>query len=111
MSFFEVLQEWLKKITYKPTFFFRMDKEPFGEMVHLTVSANVLNVDDPTKFVTVAMSNSIHMEMIRSEDIFQHFVFKTIEKFEMHERDEWFKWKGVPINIAHPEKYQGVALR
>lgn len=112
MLSFEELEQYLEKITYKPSWCFRLEPRPYGYDFFLMVTFHTLDTySDPVgvknpveefsgldiqlrKEVKIGMRHRLRGPFLGYPQ-FERAVLDVIDKCERHETREWFRVDGV----------------
>jgi len=99
------LKAWLGEVTYKPgvQLFIRDATGRYGMESVLVVLCKVADTYHPGRQVEVAHQSVIPPIAADSKEVFIGFVRQALEKMELHECQEWFKWRetGKPVFDPH----------
>jgi hypothetical protein len=102
-------REILARITYKPNW----TLEVWGDHLHVAADVGdaavpavpvVPDVSDPRKIVKIAIGRTIPEDLKEAD--FVDFIRHAITDLELHERDEWFKFDGVPVKEPHVDRME-----
>lgn len=93
----------LRDISYKSNFSFTLYNNPvYGWESHtLVIKAVVPDSRNPGNMTTVMKTLVIAPDAFESIEAFVSYMERQIQMFEMHESQEWFKFKGELVNDPH----------
>jgi hypothetical protein len=102
----DALEEWIGQVRYKPGWQFDLVSDhTLGDWA-LMVSAPVPNAyaDDPaTTWTRITSVHRIPKEIITTEDQFVDWLRHVVIGVEVHEVDEFLRFKGVQVRDPHPK--------
>jgi hypothetical protein len=105
MDQLERLKNLVSRITYKPGWTFSLTW--FGdERCWLQIATHVVDVESGLPGMPLTFTEPIDlsiMETLNDETIVRGVLGNALQKFEAHEFDEWFKFKGRCVRDPHPE--------
>lgn len=103
---YAVLRDFFARVTYKPCTQFCVTPIVLSDTVRVELRALCPDVVKPAPHrpgVEVVVAHDFHpLDMPGAEQDLLYIARKLIEAFEAHERDEWFRLDGEPVNDPHP---------
>lgn len=105
----ERLRRIVGSVTYKPGWEFTVDSK--GETIYVLASWPATDVEsgEETKLHNSFGINAMQMEQMKDDDVVKHCITQLIRSSELHEMDEWFRYKGEHVRDPHPEQKTKVA--
>jgi len=98
------VEEWIKRITYKPNFKLHCESN-FNGAIQLNIVFKTPNSYNPKELVDINFSQTIDQRMISGFDYFVYWVREQIIRAEDHEMREYFKVDGKMVNDPHANDY------
>jgi hypothetical protein len=101
----ERLRGILREVSYKPSWKFYVERHEFDNLV-LWSEWPVPDTDRPEVQIILRHAFSISawsMESMTDNQIVDYIITQSIRQAEMHEMDEWFRYKGDHVRDPHPE--------
>lgn len=99
------LRNIIADILYKPGWTFEVTCSEYDYMT-LWCKWQVPDVVNPEKMLDLRHTiciNAWQMEQMKTEDVVNYYVNSLIRTAELHEMDEWFRYKGEHVRDPHPE--------
>jgi len=108
----ERLRQLLKRITYKPGWEFLVptpSDDRWRDVVQFFITRSVHDLSQPDslempKKLTMYFGIEVYMLLITDEKWLLQYIFDCVTRFELHERDEWYKVDGKCFKEPHPER-------
>jgi hypothetical protein len=95
------INEFLKRVTYKPGWNFSVDVHPTGDFIFV-INREAEDAYDPSKTVTLHSTQIVPVESLYySEETWFGTIKQLILDTEFHELDEWLKFDGQMCHNPH----------
>lgn len=111
-----LVREEVSKYSYKPDTYFVVDEVPTysyypngGHTLRIYMVAKAFDARDPSNLNSIDITvpgRTVPLENTCPEEVpalIWEILTEAIQKWENHERDEWFRCNGQHINHPHPE--------
>lgn len=106
----ERLRSIIADVQYKPGWTFEVTR---NEHDYMTLWCKWQVPDVETKRMIdlrfTMVINCWQMEQMKTEDVVNYYVSGLLRNAELHEMDEWFKYKGEHVRDPHPELKKTIA--
>lgn len=96
----------VEEFTYKPGTEFRVRDDPATETIVFIISADVPDSRSGTGSIPIELHELLDryfvVRLMEDERFFDMWIKGQVQKFEMHELDEWLLKKGKFVTNPHP---------
>lgn len=110
MELLRKVEAILKEVTYKPGSYFKALREASDPCITVSLCCYVVDVTNPERTIPiVSIFKAPEYFLVKSgesgdlEELILHQVKYLVKQLEMHEVDEFLKYKGKYVTDPHPE--------
>lgn len=103
MEIIKILRRASELVTYKPGCSFSVEEQ--DDKIAIVMSRMAPDTRMPTEIATIRFTRIIDENEVNAgeKDFAERLFYNVIRDAEMHEVDEWFRFRGVCVHDPHPE--------